>query len=48
MIERGLIFKVEEKRFFLLSLWSVDMDIGTKEVFQNSHLGVTNQRSCLF
>ena len=32
----------------LLSLWSEDMDIETIEVFGNSILGGTDERSCSF
>ena len=32
----------------LLSLWSDDMDTKTMGVFQNSHLGGTDEKSCSF
>ena len=30
--------------YFFSSLWSDDMDIDTIEVFENSHLGCTDQK----
>ena len=45
--EQSLIIEVEVL-IVLPSLWSDDMDKKTTEVFQNSHLGCTDQKSCLF
>ena len=48
MIKQSLIIEVEEKSF-LPSLWSDEINIKTTEtVFQNSHLGGTDQKSCSF
>ena len=48
MIERSLVIKMEEKNYCS----SVSMvwwhDIETMEVFQNSHLEGTDQKSCSF
>ena len=38
----------KENLIALLYLWSDDMGIETTEVFQNGHLGVTDQKSCSF
>ena len=39
---------MQEKEMAFLFLWSDDMDVETIEVFQNSHLGGTDQKSCSF
>ena len=46
MIEQRLVIEVEKSLIVLMFLWSDDMDKGTIEVFQNSHLGGTDQKSC--
>ena len=46
MIEVSLIIEVEEKNIVLPSLWFDDVDIEIREVFQNSHLKGTGQKSC--
>ena len=39
----------DQKEVIILPfLWSDDMDIETIEVFQNSHFGGTDQKSCSF
>ena len=43
-----LIIELEEKPYFFQSLWSNEMDIETIEIFQNNHLGRTDQKSCSF
>ena len=48
IMERSLIIELEKNHSELPPLWSDDMDIETLEVFGNSHLGGTDQRSCSF
>ena len=47
-MKQSLIIELEEKPYGTSSLWSEDMDIETVEVFGNSNLEGTEQRSCLF
>ena len=48
MIERSLIIQVEEKPYCSSVSWSDDMDIKAIEVFQNSNLGGTDQKTLHF
>ena len=42
------LLRWKKKLIVLLSLWSDDMDIEAREVFEKRHLGGTDQRSYSF